>query len=96
DIAEYCQLPVILVTPDRLGTISATLSAIEIILNRGLRLDAVFLNTRPEDHTTAHQPDNITPLRYWCDRLFPEWSGQILRFTDGHTALCALNKPNKG
>jgi len=68
-LAEHTGLPALLVTPDRLGTLSSTLSAVESLQRRGIRLAAIVLNRRPVDPTDADTPDNQRALADWLPRL---------------------------
>lgn len=71
ELARETGLPVVLVTPDRLGTLSGTLAAVEALDRRGIPVDAVILNRRPEDRTSEQAPDNISALRQWLPQLAP-------------------------
>ena len=68
-LAEHTGLPALLVTPDRLGTLSSTLSAVESLQRRGIRLAAIVLNRRPVDPNDADTPDNHSALSHWLPRL---------------------------
>lgn len=70
-LAEYTHLPAILVTPDRLGTLSSTLSAVESLHQRHIPIAAIVLNRRPNDPTGPKCPDNAASLREWLPRLVP-------------------------
>ncbi|WP_322521075.1 dethiobiotin synthase [Guyparkeria halophila] len=70
-LAEYADLPSILVTPDRLGTLSSTLTAVESLHQRQLPIAAIILNRRPNDPTGPDCPDNAASLREWLPRLVP-------------------------
>lgn len=94
DIARHTQLPVLLITPDRLGTLSSTLSAMQVILHQGLTLDRVILNPLPVSND-AYPPDNFSALTQWAGQLFPDWGGQIIRFAPENHALDALFLPNQ-
>lgn len=71
ELARYSGLPVILVAPDRLGTLSALFSAIETLSHRQIVLSAIVLNRRPEDCLPASepQPDNLSLLHAWLPKL---------------------------
>ncbi|HER35674.1 MAG: dethiobiotin synthase [Halothiobacillaceae bacterium] len=88
-LAEYTGLPTILVTPDRLGTLSSTLSAVESLDRRGIRLDAIILNRRPQDPSDTDSPDNHASLTEWLPRLVSH-SPPVLRFYSDAAALAAL------
>jgi dethiobiotin synthetase len=69
DLAVATGLPVVLVSEDRLGTLSVTLSAIEALAARRVPLAAVVLNRqRPADDD---HPDNLGALATWIPRLAP-------------------------
>lgn len=68
-LAEYTHLPAILVTPDRLGTLSSTLSAVESLHQRNISIAAIVLNRRPNDPIGPDCPDNAASLREWLPRL---------------------------
>ncbi len=68
-LAEYTGLPALLVTPDRLGTLSSTLSAAESLEQRGIPVAAIILNRRPQDPDDADTPDNLASLAEWLPRL---------------------------
>ncbi|MFO7808603.1 dethiobiotin synthase [Guyparkeria sp.] len=70
-LAEYTHLPAILVTPDRLGTLSATLSAVESLHQRHIPIAAIVLNRRPNDPIGPDCPDNANSLREWLPQLIP-------------------------
>lgn len=78
-LAEHTGLPALLVTPDRLGTLSSTLSAVESLQHRGIRVAAIVLNRRPEDPGDADTPDNFSSLLDWLPRLI-EHPPPVLRF----------------
>ncbi len=65
DLAQRLELPVLLVTADRLGCINHVLLTVEAIASRGLRLAAIALNRL----TPGHQPgmDNLGDLRKRVD-----------------------------
>jgi len=86
-LAEYTDLPVLLVTPDRLGTLSSTLSAAESLEQRGIPLAAIILNHRPEDPDDADTPDNHAALTEWLPRLVAH-APPVLRF-DGEAGSLA-------
>lgn len=68
-LAEHTGLPALLVTPDRLGTLSSTLSAVESLNRRRIPIAAIILNRRPEDPAGPGCPDNLASLREWLPRL---------------------------
>ena len=82
-LAEHTNLPALLVTPDRLGTLSSTLSAVESLQRRGIPVAAIILNRRPQDPNDADTPDNLSSLAEWLPRLV-EHPPPVLRF-DGRT-----------
>lgn len=60
DLAERVALPVIVVSPDRLGTINQTLLTIEAIRRRGLVVAGVILNSLsadPDDSTLTNSAE---------------------------------------
>ena len=61
DLAERIELPVIIVTPNRLGTINQTLLTIEAVRQRGLTVAGVVLNLMSEsiDPSTASNAAEI-------------------------------------
>jgi len=69
DLALALDLPMLLVCPDRLGTLSATLSAAENIHRRGGQLAAVLINERPQDRNSTPRPDNAGALEHWLATL---------------------------
>lgn len=91
ELALFTGLPVLLITPDRLGTLSSTLAAVEALDRRGIRLDAIILNQRPEDRDNAFPPDNLAALRQWLPQLAPESSvTQIIAYRGDDAALAPL------
>ncbi|HSH84647.1 MAG TPA: dethiobiotin synthase [Guyparkeria sp.] len=75
ELARATALPVILVAEDRLGTLSATLTAIETIHRQGIQIAAVVLNRLTEE--TDDAADNLEMLRMWSRRLVPEFQAPI-------------------
>jgi dethiobiotin synthetase len=63
DLATALSLPVLLVTPDRLGAINQTLLAVEAIKHRGLALAAVILNQVTAD--IDPQMNNSEEISRW-------------------------------
>jgi dethiobiotin synthetase len=84
DLAVILGAPVILVAPDRLGTLSHTLTAVESAQQRGLIISAVILNAT-EPTPTAASVSNLAILR---DRLacivttFPYINGSARALAD--------------
>ncbi|MGM0516749.1 MAG: dethiobiotin synthase [Pseudomonadota bacterium] len=76
ELATATGLPVILVAEDRLGTLSATLSALEALDRRGIPVDAVVLNRHAPHHPDA--PDNLESLGTWIPRIAPGFRGRLL------------------
>jgi len=76
ELATATGLPVILVAEDRLGTLSATLSAIEALDRRDIRIEAVVLNRHLPPQTNA--PDNLAALKTWIPRVAPGFRGRLL------------------
>lgn len=87
ELARATGLPVILVTEDRLGTLSSTLSAIEVLERTGIRTDAILLNRlAPSGDET---PDNLQTLREWIPRIAPDFRGRLLAI-DRHSIATSL------
>jgi len=87
ELATATDLPVILVAEDRLGTLSATLSAMESLDRRGIPVDAVVLNRHvPRD---PDAPDNFAALQAWLPRIAPGFTGHLLAI-DRHHAESVL------
>lgn len=82
-LAEHSGLPALLVTPDRLGTLSSTLSAVESLQRRHIPIAAIVLNRRPTDPGGADCPDNAGSLREWLPRLVPT-PPPVIGFHDPH------------
>jgi dethiobiotin synthetase len=91
DLAVELGLPVLLVTADRLGTISNTLMAAETITRRGLELKAVVLNR--VSPTRDPKMDNADDLSRWltCPVFVSEHVEAGLRSPDGGTPCPALS-----
>lgn len=83
ELATATGLPVILVAEDRLGTLSATLSAVEALDRRDIPIDAVVLNRHTPPHPDA--PDNLESLDSWIPRIAPGFRGRLLCI-DRHNA----------
>lgn len=64
-LAVFTRLPVILVAPDRLGTLSTLFAHIESLAQRGITIAAIALNQRPKQQ----HADNIGALNIWLPRL---------------------------
>ncbi|MFN2381550.1 MAG: dethiobiotin synthase [Guyparkeria sp.] len=88
-LAEHTGLPALLITPDRLGTLSSTLAAVESLHQRRISLAAVILNRRPEDPTGTDCPDNAASLREWLPRLVPD-PPPVIPFDDPQQASALL------
>ncbi len=88
-LAEYTRLPAILVTPDRLGTLSSTLAAAESLEHRGIPVAAIILNRRPQDPDDADAPDNHASLAEWLPRLVAH-PPPVLRFGRDQQCLAPL------
>ncbi len=88
ELARATGLPVILVSEDRLGTLSTTLTAIEALEHHGIRTDAVVLNRhhRPD----ADAPDNHAALQHWIPRIVPGFGGRLLT-VDSKNAATVLD-----
>lgn len=76
ELATATGLPVILVAEDRLGTLSATLSAVEALDRRGIPIDAVVLNRHAP--SPADAPDNLESLDTWIPRIAAGFRGRLL------------------
>lgn len=86
DLAERLALPVLLVAPDRLGTLSPILLAIEAMQHRGLTIAGVMLNALPD---MSHPDlDNAGDLRRWT-------GGQVPVYTDIVPLAQALAGPER-
>ncbi|KTG17417.1 MULTISPECIES: dethiobiotin synthase [unclassified Guyparkeria] len=92
-LAEHTGLPALLVTPDRLGTLSSTLSAVESLQRRGISVAAIILNRRPQDPSDADTPDNHRSLTEWLPRLVDE-PPPVLRFETDPRHLTPLLDQN--
>ena len=88
-LAEYTGLPALLVTPDRLGTLSSTLSAAESLERRGIPVAAIILNRRPQDPSDADTPDNHASLAEWLPRLVAH-PPPVIRFAGPADQLASL------
>lgn len=64
-LALFTKLPVILVAPDRLGTLSTLFAHIESLAHRGITIAAIVLNQRPKQQ----HADNVVALNTWLPRL---------------------------
>ena len=63
DLVEELRLPLLLVSPNRLGTLSETFSCIESCQSRKLRISALVLNDYPEDPHDLSRRHNAQILR---------------------------------
>ena len=75
DLAERIGLPVIIVSPNRLGTINQTLLTIEAVRRRGLTVAGVVLNlmnesTDPSTASNATEIENRGGIRVWGEITF--------------------------
>ncbi|MDG4866793.1 dethiobiotin synthase [Guyparkeria sp. 1SP6A2] len=91
-LAEYTGLPALLVTPDRLGTLSSTLAAAESLEHRGIPVAAIVLNRRPQDPDDPDTPDNHASLAEWLPRLVAH-PPPVLRFDGRSEQLAPLLTP---
>lgn len=88
-LASHTRLPVILVAPDRLGTLSGLFASMEALDRRGIPIAAVILNRRPEDRNPQDDapPDNLMHVRHWLSQLVPQMPPPaILRHDQAFTA----------
>jgi dethiobiotin synthetase len=72
ELARYTALPVLLIAPDELGTLSALFCALEALVQRGIPLAGIVLNMGAQPN--APQPsalDNRAALQAWLPRLMP-------------------------
>lgn len=76
DLARHTGLPVLLIAPDRLGTLSALFSALMVLRAAQIPVAAIVLNQTTEPNLNA--PDNLGALRDWLPRLWPEPLPQII------------------
>ena len=65
-------LPLILVTSGRLGSINHTLLSLEAIKNRGIRLEILAYNLFPEDGDRIIRDDTREYLTDYMSRHFPQ------------------------
>jgi dethiobiotin synthetase len=92
DLAQYTGLPVILVAPDRLGTLSGLFAALEALDRRHIPISAIVLNRRPEDmprHKEA-PTNNLELIHTWLPRILthgplPAVLGQDMNPTNSST-----------
>jgi len=70
DYPKEHNLPVILVTNGRLGSINHTILSLEAIASRGMKLDRVIYNTY-FDNDKVIAPDTHRYIRQYLDRHFP-------------------------
>lgn len=68
DLATFTGLPIILIAPDRLGTLSTLFAHIEALARRAIPIAAIVLNQRPA-HLDA---DNIGCLKRWLPELMSQ------------------------
>ena len=64
DLAQLLNLPVVLVTEDKLGCINQVLMAVEVLQRRGLIVVGVILN---RIHPQSTEMDNAADLQQWLD-----------------------------
>lgn len=71
DLARHTGLPVILVAPDRLGTLSGLFAALEALDRRQIPITAIVLNPRPEDRRQPEEtpPDNLMHIHRWLPKI---------------------------
>ncbi len=83
DLATFTGLPVILIAPDRLGTLSTLFSHVEALIQRSIPIAAIILNQHTGQSATEslQPPDNLQALSNWLPRLWPEdsraWQGNL-------------------
>ncbi len=72
ELARYTGLPVLLIAPDELGTLSSLFSAIEALHQRGIPLAGIVLNTgAPSQKQPPAGLDNRSTLTTWLPQLHP-------------------------
>lgn len=72
ELARYTALPVLLIAPDTLGTLSALFCAIEALFQRGIPLAGIVLNAgAPPNTPQPLAPDNEAALQAWLPQLMP-------------------------
>ncbi len=73
ELARYTRLPVLLVAPDKLGTLSGLFSAIEALHQRNIPLVGIILNQCSEAPNTPTETllNNQALLQEWLPRLMP-------------------------
>ena len=72
ELARYTALPVLLIAPDELGTLSALFCAIEALHQRGIPLAGIVLNAGAPPNTPPPSAlDNAAALNAWLPRLMP-------------------------
>lgn len=89
ELAQYTRLPVILVAPDRLGTLSGLFASLEALDRRHIPIRAVILNRRPEDQIANGEsmPDNLTHIRRWLPHLLTQMPlPAVLRYDEHFSA----------
>ena len=69
DLARHTGLPVLLIAPDRLGSLSALFSALMVLRAAEIPVAAIALNQT--DTRAPEAPDNLGALRDWLPRLWP-------------------------
>lgn len=76
DLAQYTGFPVILIAPDRLGTLSGLFAALEAIDRRRIPIAAIVLNRRPEDNPRDGEisPDNLAHIQRWLPEILTDRS----------------------
>lgn len=89
ELATATNLPVVLIAPDRLGTLSTLFAHIEALDRRSIPIAAIVLNQRPA-HLDA---DNRSSLRSWLSKLLVQQNRKreqqlpaLLSFTHNATA----------
>lgn len=77
DLAAHTALPIILIAPDRLGTLSALFSALMALHARAVSIAAIVLNQTAPPAPDA--PDNAASLQQWLPRLWPAATPRIVQ-----------------
>ena len=72
DYVRNRQLPLILVTSGKLGSINHTLLSLEVIKSRGIRLHSLVFNMYPEEEDTTISDDTQAYLKNVLATCFPE------------------------
>lgn len=72
-LAAFTKLPVILIAPDRLGTLSTLFAHIESLAQRAIPIAAIVLNRRPRQQDA----DNLSALKAWLPHLVRACPGSL-------------------